>query len=109
MLKAVACFDIIDRMENHENADFTKSNEKVKRSQYGGLPANALFIPIAVILAILQVVVVILMATMFTQSGKLSQVTQESNAYASEATSLLAGMSLLSETSNNYVLMPITS
>ena len=96
-------------MENHENADFTKSNEKVKRSQYGGLPANALFIPIAVILAILQVVVVILMATMFTQSGKLSQVTQESNAYASEATSLLAGMSLLSETSNNYVLMPITS
>lgn len=96
-------------MENQvTNDEYTTESAKVNRKKYGGLPANAFFIPVVIILAISQVAIVMLMVTMFTQSGKLSQVSQEASSYVSEATSLIAGASLLSETSNNFVFMPVT-
>ena len=87
----------------------TEAGKKADRSRLGGLSINAFFIPVVVVLAALHLVVIGLMFSIFTESGKLSRTTQESSVYISEATSLLAGTSLLSETSNNFVLMPFTT
>ena len=95
--------------EQSDKSDFSNAGERVIKSQFGGAPANAFFVPTVVVLAILNIIVVSLMFSTFSQSSKISQVTQNSSAYISEATSLLAGASMLSETSSNYVLMPLTT
>ena len=89
--------------------EITQADNKTNRKKYGGIPANAYFIPVVVVLAILNIIVIVLMFSIFSQSSKLSQTTQNSSVYITDATSLLGGTSMLSETSNNYVLKPITS
>ena len=86
-----------------------QAGERSRRGKLGGVPANALFVPVVIVLAILNIVIISLMVSMFMQSGRLSQSMQDSNAYITDATTLLAGSSVLSETSSNFVLMPITS
>lgn len=72
------------------------------------MPANRVVIPLVIILAILHVGIIGLILSINTQTGELSQTMQKSSAYIEEATSLLAGSSLLSETASNFVLVPTT-
>ena len=78
------------------------------QNRVGGVSANALVLPIIVMLALLHVAIIALIMMINNASGELSTTMQNSGRYTQEATSLLAGSSLLSETSSNYVLMPVT-
>ena len=78
------------------------------RKQIGGASANALVMPVAVVLAVFHVLIIALILMINSSSGKLSTVMKDAGTYTQDATSLLAGSSLLSETSSNYVLMPVT-
>lgn len=81
---------------------------KWSHNRVGGVSANALTMPIVVILSILHVMIIAVIVMINTNSTNLSIITSNASQYTQEATSLLAGSSLLSETSSNYVLMPLT-
>ena len=81
---------------------------KRSHNRVGGVSANALTMPIVVILSILHVMIIAVIVMINTNSTNLSIITSNASQYTQEATSLLAGSSLLSETSSNYVLMPLT-
>ncbi len=74
----------------------------------GGVPANALIMPIAVLMLILHILIIILLFSINQSTSSLSRVNQESGKYRETATSLLAGSSLLCDTSVNFVVMPVT-
>ncbi|MBR1821931.1 MAG: GGDEF domain-containing protein [Clostridia bacterium] len=74
----------------------------------GGASANALVMPIVVVLAILHALIIIVILMINASSSSLSTIMQNSGSYTQDATSLLAGSSLLSETATNFVLMPTT-
>ena len=74
----------------------------------GGVSANALTMPIVVVLAILHITIISVILMINKSSASLSTLMQNAGIYTQEATSLLAGSSLLSETSTNFVLMPET-
>jgi len=70
--------------------------------------ANALVMPIVVVLAVLHIIIIMLILAINNTSSNLSTIMQNQGRYTQEATSLLAGSSLLSETATNFVLMPTT-
>ncbi len=74
----------------------------------GGVSANTVILPIVITVALLHLVIVLLIFGINSQSSRLSTVMRESGEYTQDATSLLAGSSLLSETATNFVLMPVT-
>ena len=74
----------------------------------GGVSANALVMPIVAVLSILHIAIIALILMINRSSANLSTVMQNAGVYTQEATGLLAGSSLLSETSTNFVLMPTT-
>lgn len=76
-------------------------------SQHGGLSAGKLVMPIILTLAVLHLSIILLIININTSSSQLSIIMQENGIYTQDATSLLAGSSLLSETSTHFVLMPI--
>ena len=78
------------------------------RNRVGGVSANALTMPIVIILSILHILIIVVIVMINTNSSNLSTINSNAGRYTQEATSLLAGSSLLSETSSNYVLMPLT-
>lgn len=65
-------------------------------------------IPLAIILAILHSIVIAMILLINQNSSALSGIMKSYGSYVSEASSLLAGSSLLSETSSIYVLNPTT-
>lgn len=83
-----------------------QSNPDQKR--IGGVSAKTLLIPIIIVLAILHVLIISLIVSINVKSDELSRTMRNSSKYIEEATSLLAGSSLLSETSTNFMLMPTT-
>ena len=93
---------------DHESAETLTIEEKASGARYGGVSAYAFFIPAVILLVILHVIIIVLIFSINTESGKLSQTMQNSSVYTTDATSMLGGSSLLSETSSNYVFMPIT-
>ncbi len=78
------------------------------RRKVGGVSANALVMPIIVTLAILHIVIISVIMMISQSSASLSGIMRDAGVYTQDATSLLAGSSLMSETSSNYVLMPTT-
>ncbi|MBR2797767.1 MAG: diguanylate cyclase [Clostridia bacterium] len=82
-------------------------NQKTGK-RVGGVSANALTMPIVVILSILHVLIIAVIVMINTNSSNLSVIMSNAGQYTQEATSLLGGSSLLSETASNYVLMPLT-
>lgn len=82
------------------------NNHVKKRAE--GVSANARVMPIVVVLSILHILIIVVIIMINTTSGDLSSTMQNAGAYTEEATSLLAGSSLLSETATNYILMPRT-
>ncbi len=77
-------------------------------NRVGGVSANALTMPIVIILSVLHVTIITVIVMINNSSTNLSTINSNAGQYTQEATSLLAGSSLLSETSSNYVLMPLT-
>ena len=74
----------------------------------GGIAANSLMRPIIVVLAILHIVIFALIVQINSTSAELSATMKTAGKQVEEATSILAGSSLLSETSTNFILMPLT-
>ena len=71
-----------------------------------GIAINSVIIPAAVMLMIMHTVIILSIIHINISSSELSSIMQDYNTCISEATSLLAGSSLLSEISSGYVLMP---
>ena len=78
---------------------------KIKR-RLGGIKTKYIVIPIVVVLAILHTIVISMILLININSNLISSIMRSYGEYMSDATSLLAGSSLLSETSTTYVLMP---
>ena len=64
--------------------------------------------PIIIVLSLLHILIIVTIMMINTSSSQLSRIMQDSADYMNDATGLLAGSSLMSETSINFVLMPIT-
>ena len=77
-------------------------------NRVGGVSVKALMMPIVITLSILHVMIITVIVMINTSSSNLSTINSNAAQYTQEATSLLAGSSLLSETSSNYVLMPLS-
>ena len=74
----------------------------------GGIAANSLMRPIIVVLALLHIVIIVLIVQINATSANLTAVMRSAGEHIEEATSVLAGSSIMSETSTNYILMPVT-
>ena len=72
------------------------------------ISANALVMPIVIVLAVLHILIIALIFSINTFSSTLSSTMRDAGLYTQEATSILSGTSLLSETSSNFILMPLT-
>ena len=79
-------------------------NARIENS--GSISANRVVVPIIVALAILHIIIIGLIVSINSASLSLSRTMQDSGTYIEDATSLLAGSSLLSETCTSFVLMP---
>ena len=71
-----------------------------------GVPAKKLVAPIVGVLVVLHLLIIVTIFMINSASSSLSSIMQNAGRYNQDATSLLAGSSLLSETSGNFVLMP---
>lgn len=74
----------------------------------GGIAANSLMRPIIIVLAVLHVAIFALILQINATSAELSAEMRKAGEQIEEATSILAGTSLMSETSTNFILMPVT-
>lgn len=73
-----------------------------------GIAANSLMRPIIIVLAVLHVAIFALILQINATSAELSAEMRKAGEQIEEATSILAGTSLMSETSTNFILMPVT-
>ena len=83
-----------------------KKNNAANRAT--GISANALVMPIVMTLSVLHIMIIVVILMVNSSSGKMSTIMRNSGAYTQEVTSLLAGSSLLADSSNNFVMMPTT-
>lgn len=83
-------------------------NKSLKSLKVSGIPAGKMVMPIVLILIVLHLMIVSAIFMINKTSSSLSTIMQNAGHYNQEATSLLAGSSLLSETSGNFILMPRT-
>lgn len=85
-----------------------KTNVKENRKLLGGLPAKSLIIPVIVILVILLSLIIVSTLVVNYESDLMSTTMRHYSQYVSEANSILAGSSLLSETATSFVISPLT-
>ena len=71
-----------------------------------GIAVRSIAIVTAIVLALLHAAIILSIISINISSGRLSSIMQSYNEYISDATSLLAGSSVLSETASSFVLMP---
>ena len=79
-----------------------------KNKTAGSVSVNTLVPPIIILVSVLHVVIIVSIMMINSPSTQLSTIMQDSAEYMNDATSLLACSSLMSETSTNFVLMPMT-
>ena len=79
-----------------------------QQKDVGGISANTIMVPILVVLSIIHVVIIAMIMMINSASSNLSEIMRSSGEYINDATSLLAGSSLMSETSGHFVLMPVS-
>ncbi|MBE7003569.1 MAG: GGDEF domain-containing protein [Ruminococcaceae bacterium] len=84
-------------------------DQKTKKQAVGrrGVSANTIMLPIIAALFALFLAILVLMIHISANGLELSRFMQAASQYEEDATGLLAGSSLLSETANNFVLMPV--
>lgn len=83
-------------------------NERRAQRKIGGVYANALVVPLAVVIAISHALIIALILMINSSSANLSSIMQKSGMITQEATSLVSGSSVLSETASDFVLLPVT-
>ena len=76
--------------------------------EVGGISANSVMVPILAVLSVLHVIIIFLIISINSTSSELSSTMKTSGEQINVATSLLAGSSLMSETSGNFILMPVS-
>lgn len=81
---------------------------KDKIHRISGVPAGKLVIPIVAVLVALHFAVISVIFMINKTSGTLSAAMRDAGLYKQEATSLLAGSSVLSETASGFILLPVT-
>lgn len=81
---------------------------KNKTLKTSGVSAGKLVVPIVAVLAVLHLAVISVIFMINKTSGTLSATMKDAGIYKQEATSLLAGSSVLSETASNFVLLPVS-
>ena len=81
--------------------------KKVSKRRFGGISAKTLAIPILLIVAILHVSIVLLIIDINHSSNDLSNLMERAGAYEIDATSMMASNTVLAETSNNFLQMPV--
>ena len=79
-----------------------------KQLKVSGISAGKLVLPIVLILAVLHLMIISTIFMISKTSSSLSAIMQNAGHYNQDATSLLAGSSLLSETSSSFILMPLS-
>jgi diguanylate cyclase (GGDEF)-like protein len=82
-------------------------NDKNAAKQIGGIPANRIATPVIIILLIFHILVIFLFFSISRQSQKMSMIMQKTAEYTSDASDMMGGSSLLSETATNFILMPV--
>ena len=80
--------------------------DKPEKKAAGSISIHTVVPPIIGVLSVLHIVIIITIMMINRSSSQLSTIMQNSAEYMNEATSLLAGSSLMSETSGNFILMP---
>ena len=73
-----------------------------------GVRAGKLVFPIVAVLVILHLLIISVIFMINKTSGTLSATMKDAGKYNQEATALLAGSSILSETAGNFVLLPVS-
>lgn len=81
---------------------------KENKNKIGGVKANTLMIPIVTTVSILHIVIILVILHINISSSNLSEIMRNSGIYTQKATSLIGGSSLLADTSNSFVMMPVT-
>ena len=80
-----------------------------KNSESGkGISVHALVLPLVIVLAVLHVAIIGLFFSISKESNRLSSIMRNAGTYTQDASSLIGGSSLLSETASTFVLMPLT-
>lgn len=72
-----------------------------------GVPINAVTVPVAVALAVLHVMIVVVILMVNNVSGSLSGIMSRTSQYLTDATSLQAGSSAISEMTTAFILTPV--
>ena len=83
---------------NHLNAQ--------RRRRLGGMSAKVFALPMAVLIALLQVTIIILIIVANLQNANLSRTITDYSRYESDASQLVAGASVLNGTATAYVQQP---
>ena len=77
-----------------------------RRKRLGGMSAKSLSLPLAIVIALLQIALVVLIVFANIGNAKLSRTVNLYSAYESEASSLVSGASVLNGTATTYVNQP---
>ena len=77
-----------------------------RRKRLGGMSAKSLALPLAIVIALLQIALVVLIVFANIGNAKLSRTINLYSAYESEASSLVSGASVLNGTATTYVNQP---
>lgn len=73
-----------------------------------GISSIAIIVPLVLIVALMHSLIINFIFSISRESGKLSTTMRKSGEYTMDAASLLSGASVLSETSLNFILLPIS-
>ena len=77
-----------------------------RRKRLGGMSAKSIALPLAIVIAALQVALIVLIISANLANAKLSRTINLYSAYESEASSLVSGASVLNGTATTYVNQP---
>ena len=98
---------IQDGLNSEESSlSYDKEVQKGPDRRRNGISAQKLLVPIIAVLIILHAMIVFLIISINSTSGALSSTMQRAGTYTSDASSLLACTSMMTETSSNYILLP---
>ena len=73
-----------------------------------GISANAIMMPLGIIIAVLLVFIIFLVFEVNRSSNELTDLMERYGVYQQDVTNLQAGINTLSETANNFVQIPVT-
>lgn len=85
------------------------NKEKISKAKIGGISARMFTIPLFLIISVMLILTVYLTADVHHASNRLSDQMKKCGEYQIESTEILACNTVLSETSNSYIQMPLNA